>query len=77
MNTKTIKISEDNYRWLIGVAGELQQREGKSTSIDSALSRFRQTRLSDLSGKWKGSDRELEQIKAAIAKGWAWEIKSL
>ncbi|HLC84506.1 MAG TPA: hypothetical protein VJH22_01815 [Candidatus Nanoarchaeia archaeon] len=76
MDTKTIKISEDNYRWLMGVAGEIQQREGRSISIDKALSRLRRRPLSDLSGKWKGTDKEADEIKKKLSKGWAWKIGS-
>lgn len=37
MATKTIKISEENYRQLTSIAGELQQAEGRSVSMDDAL----------------------------------------
>lgn len=37
MATKTVKISEENYRQLIRIAGELQRIEGRSISMDEAL----------------------------------------
>jgi predicted CopG family antitoxin len=37
MSTKTVKISEENYRQLTSIAGEMQRDEGRSVSVDEAL----------------------------------------
>ncbi|HIH23793.1 TPA: hypothetical protein HA251_02055 [Candidatus Woesearchaeota archaeon] len=37
MATKTVKISEENYRQLTSIAGEMQRDEGRSVSVDEAL----------------------------------------
>jgi hypothetical protein len=37
MTTKAIKISEENYKLLSSVAGELQREEGRPISMDEAL----------------------------------------
>jgi len=69
METKTIKISGDNYHWLVGIAGELQREEGKPVSIDSALTSLRKPQkktLLDL-GDWK-DDKEMQKIFDDIVK---------
>jgi len=42
MTLKTIKISEENYRWLLQLAGELQKNYGRSISVDKALSELKE-----------------------------------
>lgn len=77
MDTKTIKISSDNYKWLMKVAGELQQETGKNTSIDAAIRKLRQKRISDLGGTWKMTDKELREFKKTLKERWTWKIESL
>ena len=79
MTTKTIKISESNYRSLCGFAGELQASFGEPVSVDRALTFFfQQTTLSDLAGTWKMNDREAEEMMSFLQKGWSrWKIKSV
>ena len=77
MDTKTIKISADNYKWLVKVAGELQQETGKTISIDAALKTLRQKKISDLGGSWQMKDKEYNTIKKELRKRWAWKIESL
>jgi hypothetical protein len=35
---KTIKISEENYKWLVKVAAEIQSKKLEPISLDEALS---------------------------------------
>jgi len=37
MTTKAIKISDENYRLLASIAGEMQREEGRPISVDEAL----------------------------------------
>lgn len=77
MDTKTIKISSDNYKWLMKVAGELQHETGKSTSIDAALRSMRQKKISDLGGSWIMSEKEYNEFKKTLKERWTWKIDSL
>ncbi len=85
MSTKAIKISEDNYNWLVGIAGDLQKIEGKSVSIDKAISYIKEgekIRSSDVlkkvAGSWKISDSEAKELRKNLNKGWKrWKIKSV
>ena len=75
MATKTIKISEENYRWLVEFSGELRKEQGKPVSIDGALKMLHKGKLSDLAGSWKMSDKEAENIFRKLSKGWKkWKI---
>lgn len=79
MGTKTVKISEDNYREICGFAGELQKELGESVSIDRAITvMFHKSKLSDLAGSWKMNNEEAEDFRKKIKKGWSrWKIKSV
>ena len=73
MTSKTIKISEYNYKWLLGIAAELQKRRGELISLDTAISEMRNKEESKksiigLAGKWKMSDKEAEIILSDIYK---------
>ena len=77
--TKAIKISEENYRWLSRLAGNLQSEKGQHVSIDEAISHLkeRKTRLSDLAGTWALNDKQTEEMMSSLRKGWkSWKIKS-
>ena len=78
MTLKAVKISENNYRWLSSVTGELQQQRGEPVSIDEALGVLRRGReLSELAGTWKMSKGEAETIERGLRKGWKrWQIES-
>ena len=72
--SKAVKISDDNYRWLCEMAGALQVREGRMKTIDDALNDVKKRlkpRLSDLAGSWKMTDKEAEEMKKDLKKGWA------
>ena len=80
METKTIKISKENYEWLCEEAGKLQVKEKKSISIDGALTYIHKSkkRLSELAGGWKMSDKEVEVFMEDLRKGWKrWKIESV
>lgn len=41
MASKAIKISEENYKWLLKIASDIQKKLGKPVSFDEALSEIR------------------------------------
>lgn len=77
METKTIKISEENYRWLSSVAGELQSAKGKPVSLDAALTFIhRQKNIMKLAGKSTRTDEEIKEANNVIKRGWeTWNKK--
>ena len=83
MTSKTIKISEENYKWLLREAAELQKKRGQIITFDIALSeqkakKMKKKKLSDLAGRWKMSDEEWKIIKKDIKRGWrGWKIPSV
>ena len=71
MVSKTIKISEENYKWLLHVAAELQKTRGKIVSLDEALENFKENKkrdIMDLAGAWKMSDEEAKKFIGKIYK---------
>ncbi len=72
METKNVKISEENYRKIRQFAGELQKEMGTSISMDRALSfLLKKTSIKDLAGAWKMSDKEADELIVSIKKGWS------
>ncbi len=80
MEQKTIKIGEENYRWLIKLAAEIQKQQEKPISFNEAiteLKKHKMSKLSDLAGAWKISENESKKIELTLKKGWKkWKIKS-
>lgn len=75
MALKTIKISEENYKWLVELSGEFQKEAGHPVSLDKALKMLHKGKLSELAGSWKMSDKEMETIAKNIESGWKkWKI---
>ena len=78
MTTKTIKVSEDNYRWLLKLSNHLQKKLGKPISIDKAITLLHapnKKNIMDLAGKWKISDQEAEEIFKDLSERWKkWKI---
>ena len=75
MDTKTIKISEETYRWLIQLSGEMQKDLGRPVSIDRALRKLRSGKVSDLAGSWEMSDEEVHKMFKKLSGGWRkWKI---
>ena len=73
--SKSIKVSRETYAELSEIAGELQLKLKRPVSIEEAIKqltkrRKKGTKISDLAGSWKMSDREAEEIKATIDKAW-------
>jgi len=79
VETKTIKISSATYRDICEYAGELQKELGEPVSLDKALtSLFHKRKLGDLAGSWKMSEKDAEEMKRTIKKGWStWKLKSV
>ena len=68
MASKTIKISEQNYLWLLEIATEMQRKYEKPISFDEALfmmkdKKMKDKKLSDLAGKWKMSGKKAGRLK--------------
>jgi predicted CopG family antitoxin len=70
MTLKTIKISEENYRWLVARSGEIQSSVGRPVSIDKTLSVMRTKNLEDLRGSWKMSDEETKAFMKDLRAHW-------
>jgi len=41
MGSKTIKIKEENYRWLLKIASDIQKKLGRPVSFDEALTKIK------------------------------------
>jgi predicted CopG family antitoxin len=65
METKTIKISAENYRWLARLAAALQKEEREPVSFDKAVTEIK-TKISArdallaMAGIWKMSSKEAD-----------------
>ncbi|MBI4146892.1 hypothetical protein HY489_06170 [Candidatus Woesearchaeota archaeon] len=71
---KTIKISEENYKWLVGYAGKIQEELKEPVSLDRALTLLRPKKISSYAGIWKEFDDK--KLKKVLKRGWKWEIPS-
>jgi len=77
MANKAIKISEENYKWLVQLSGEMQKQQGKPVSIDKAITMMKREKISDLAGSWEMSDKEAETIYKKLSEGWKkWKISA-
>ena len=73
--SKSIKVSKETYAELSEIAGELQLKLKRPVSIEEAIKqltkrRKRGTKISDLAGSWKMTDKEAEEIKSSIGEAW-------
>lgn len=76
MVSKTIKISEENYRRLLNIASEMQKQRAERVSFDDALqimgtTKIRKTKakkLSDLAGRWSMNNGESNNFIKEIYK---------
>jgi len=41
MGSKAIKISEENYKWLLKIASDIQKKLGRLVSFDEALTEIK------------------------------------
>jgi predicted CopG family antitoxin len=53
MESKTIKISADNYRWLLNIASILQKQRGKTVSFDETLISLRHEKEETIAAIYK------------------------
>jgi len=85
MEYKTIKISKENYLWLLKIAADIQKDSEKMVTFDSALSKLKKKALVckegsilDLAGRWKMSHKESKKFLKDSRKGWKkWKIESV
>jgi len=73
--SKTVRIDEETYRKLSEYAGELQSKFKRPVSINEAIKHLTQkihlsNKISDLSGIWKTTDEEIEEIMTNLRRGW-------
>jgi len=76
MTSRTIKISEGNYKRLLNIATELQKQREEKVTFDDALHVMeaenigkKRGKLSDLAGAWSNmSDKEANAILKEIYK---------
>jgi len=83
MASKTVKVSNENYIWLLHLASELQRRSNRPVSFDEVIhtlkeGKMKSDKLSDLAGSWNISDKEVKKMKKDFRKGWKkWKIPSV
>ncbi len=77
-DTRTIKVSTNNYHAICEFAGELQKARGQPVSVDRAISELLNKRpICDLAGSWKMNDDEAKTMLQSLKKGWSsWKTKS-
>ena len=73
--SKTVRVDEETYRKLSEYAGDLQSKLKRPVSINEAIRYMTQeipanNRISDLSGTWKTTDEEVEEIMTNLRRGW-------
>ncbi len=73
MESKTIKIKKETYVWLLGLAAEMQKKEGRVISFDETLTNLRKNKMKkkkdirNFAGIWKDmTDKEANKIKSSI-----------
>ena len=80
MESRTIKVSADTYRWLACLAAELQKERGEPASFEKALQALKRKRSSRngllaVAGRWKMSDKEAERFEKESRALWkTWKI---
>ncbi|GAI97093.1 unnamed protein product [marine sediment metagenome] len=45
MGSKTIKVKEKNYLWLLKIASDIQKKVGRPVSFDEALTEIKKNNL--------------------------------
>ena len=74
----SVKISDENYRRLAELSGELRMKLKKPVSLNEAISYlYSKSSLTDLAGAWVLNDKENEEIKYGLKKGWKTWKKSV
>jgi len=84
MESKTIKISKENYLWLLKKAADLQKNLDKPVSFDYVIKNLREKKMKkksimEFAGIWKDmTDEEADKFMKYAKSGWGkWEIPSL
>jgi hypothetical protein len=73
---KTIKISDENYRWISKIAGQLQANWGEPVSIDRALTYTHKSKeLTELAGSWELPEKHPKGTKKDLKDRWATYVK--
>lgn len=70
----SIRVSDDLYRELNRVAGQLRTELGHPISMEEVLEHLlksRRLKPSDFTGAWKMSDRELGEFMKSLKEFWA------
>ena len=71
---RTIKISEENYKWLLRVASDLQKKKGEKISFDDTLKELKNKKTGEkkdimaLAGRWKISETDANNLIENIYK---------
>ncbi|MGQ9720969.1 MAG: hypothetical protein ACUVXA_06550 [Candidatus Jordarchaeum sp.] len=71
MTTKSIKLSEENYKKLVELAGRLRAEWKRSVSIEDAIKYLMRRKISDLAGSWDISDEKVREINESLRKVWS------
>jgi hypothetical protein len=70
----TVKISEQTYKKLNQLAGELRSRLGRPVSVDEALDfamkNDKMAKPSDYAGSWAMTDAEEKRIEKDLERIW-------
>lgn len=45
MGSKAIKIKEENYKWLLKIASDIQKKLGRPVSFDEALTEIKNKKI--------------------------------
>jgi len=82
MESKVLKVSKENYIWLLELASDIQKEKGRPVSFDEALSelknrKMKKNNLLSLAGSWEMEDNEWDSIHKNLKREWKkWKIKS-
>lgn len=82
MENKTIKLSEESYRWLARIAAMLQREKGEPVSFDEAVKELKirnsaRDALLAVAGSWKMSDVAAEKFEKDNRTLWkTWKLSS-
>lgn len=70
----SIRVSDDLYRELNRVAGQLRAELGHPVSMEEVLEhllKLRRLKPSDFQGAWKMTDEEAEEFKETLKRFWS------
>jgi hypothetical protein len=85
MESKSIKISKENYEWLLNIIIDIQKERKKFASFDDAINELKENNcknvknIMEFAGIWEDmTDKEAEELKRDLKKGWGkWKVPSL